>query len=451
MGQGGGCLHWCRAVCEVGFGMLLPVVILISGGFFLLYLKGFFLRYPILTIRAMFSREKGAKHSPLFELSLSLAGTLGVGNIAGVAVALAVGGAGALFWMWISALLSMILKYAEIVLALRYRVYKNGKKYGGPMYYMKKGIGGSLGKCLAWAFALLGVVSAFSMGSLVQMKAAADALSETFSFPALLFGVLSAGICARLLFGGYEKISRVTAIVIPLLSAVYLVMSARVLWIEAERIYPLCRTVLASAFSFSAASGGIFGFLFSTALRQGIAKGSFSHEAGCGTAPLAHAGADTKIPAKQGVLGIFEVFFDTIVLCTLTGFVILLAQGEHFTQTNGMKLVLDSFAHYYGESAYYIITLCVVLFALATIVCWGYYGKEMLSYLTHAHKASIIYTVLFSATAAVGAVMTENAVWQSSDVTVALMTALNLSAVFMLRKEVREETQAAGLCPPKLH
>ena len=442
-------MNWFSRVSDIGTGIVLPLFILYCGFYFTRFLGGFYLLHPARTLRLALSREGAGRVSPLRALSVSLAGTLGVGNIVGVAVALVIGGAGAIFWMWVSAFFSMILKYAEIVLALRYRIYKNGKKCGGPMYYMKKGVGGSLGKCLAWTFALLGVVSAFSMGSLVQMKAAADALSETFSFPALLFGVLSAALCARLLFGGYEKISRLTAIVVPLLSAVYLVMSVRVLWIEAERIYPLCRTIVMRAFSFSSASGGVIGFLFSASLRQGIAKGSFSHEAGCGTAPLAHAGADTNIPAKQGIFGVFEVFFDTVVLCTLTGLVILLAQGENFTQKNGMKLVLDSFAHYYGKSAYYIVTACVVLFALATVICWGYYGKEMLSYLSDSRKLSSVYTLLFSATAAVGAIMTENAVWQISDITVALMTALNLSAVFMLRKEVREETEAAGLCPPK--
>ena len=267
----------------------------------------------------------------------------------------------------------------------------------------------------------------------------------------MLFGIVSAVGCAVLLFGGYEKISRVTAVIIPCLSAVYLVMSVRVVWMEADRIYPLCRTILARAFSFSSSSGGILGFLCSRALRQGIAKGSFSHEAGCGTAPLAHAGADTKLPAKQGILGIFEVFFDTVVLCTLTGFVILLSEGENFTQTNGMRLVLDAFANYYGVAAYYIITPCIVLFALATVVCWGYYGKEMLSYLSKSHTAAVIYVLLFCAVAAAGAVMEENTVWQISDITVALMTALNLSAVWMLRKEVREETEIAGLCRSRRH
>ena len=442
-------MDWFARISDVGIGLILPAFILFCGCYFLKLLGCFFLVRPAGTLRLAFSREGRGGVSPLRALSVSLAGTLGVGNIVGVAVALMVGGAGAMFWMWVSAFLSMILKYAEIVLAMKYRIYENGKKYGGPMYYMKKGIGGTFGKVLAWSFALLGVISAFSMGSLVQMKAAADALSETFSFPALLFGGISALLCAFLLFGGYDKISHVTAAVIPLLSAVYIVMAVRIVWMHADGIYPLCKTIFARAFTPDAASGGIFGFLFSSALRQGIAKGSFSHEAGCGTAPLAHAGADTKIPAKQGILGIFEVFFDTVVLCTLTGFVILLTQGENFTQTNGMRLVLDAFASHYGNGSRFIITLSVLLFALATVVCWGYYGKEMLSYLTRSPAVLTAYTVLFCIFAAVGTVMKENTVWQISDVTVALMTALNLSAVFMLRKEVREETEAAGLCTPR--
>ena len=433
---------------EIGIGILLPLLIFCSGFYFTKFLGGFYLIRPARALRLAFSKEGKNGVSPLRALSLSLAGTLGVGNITGVAVAITLGGAGSLFWMWISAFFSMILKYAEIVLGMRHRIYENGKPIGGPMYYMEKGIGGILGKALAFIFAILGVISAFSMGSLVQMKAASDAISETFSFPALLFGILSAIFCAVLLFGGYEKISRLTAFLIPLLSAVYLIMALRIVWLESERIYPLCREIFKEAFSFSSASGGILGFLTAGAIRHGIAKGSFSHEAGCGTAPLAHAGAETKIPAKQGLLGIFEVFFDTGVLCSLTGFVILLSD-EPISGANGMKLVMDAFAHYYGPSARYIITVSVILFALGTVVCWGYYGKAMLSYMTKSPTASTFYILLFCAVSAIGTVMTESSVWQLSDLTVALMTLLNLSAVFMLRREIREETEAAGLCPPK--
>ena len=441
-------MEWFNRLSDVGIGILLPLIIVYSGFYFTKFLGGFYLLRPARTLRLAFSKENANGVSPLRALSVSLAGTLGVGNITGVAVALILGGAGSLFWMWISAFFSMILKYAEIVLGMRHRIYENGKSVGGTMYYMEKGIGGRFGKALAWLFALCGVISAFSMGSMVQMKAASDAISQTFSFPALLFGILTAILCAILLFGGYEKISRLTAFLIPLLSALYLVMAVRIVWLESERIYPLCREIFKEAFSFSSASGGIFGFFTSAALRQGIAKGSFSHEAGCGTAPLAHAEAETKIPAKQGIFGIFEVFFDTAVLCTLTGFVILLSD-EPISGTNGMKLVMDAFAHYYGASARYIITVSVILFALAAVICWGYYGKAMLSYLTKSSVVSFFYILLFCAVSLVGTVMTEGVVWQLSDLTVALMTLLNLSAVFMLRKQVREETEAAGLCPPK--
>ena len=435
-------------ISDVGIGILLPILIVCSGFYFTKFLGGFYLLHPARTLRLMLSKEGTGSVSPLRALSVSLAGTLGVGNITGVAVALMLGGAGSLFWMWISAFFSMILKYSEIVLGMRHRVYKNGRSLGGPMYYMERGIGGALGKTLAWLFALCGVISAFSIGSLVQMKAASDAISQTFSFPALLFGILSAILCAVLLFGGYEKISRLTAILVPLLSAVYLVMALRIIYMEADRLEEMCREIFRQAFSFSSASGGILGFLTCGALRHGIAKGSFSHEAGCGTAPLAHTGADTKIPAKQGILGIFEVFFDTAVICTLTGFVILLSE-EPLSETNGMKLVMDAFAQYYGQSARYIITLSVIFFALATVICWGYYGKAMLSYIIRSRALGVLYILLFCAVAAIGTVMTESAVWQLSDLTVGVMTLLNLSAVFMLRKEVREETQAAGLCPPK--
>ncbi len=443
-------MNHLKTVTDIGVGILLPLIILFAGIYFTKYLGGFYLIRPARTVRLLFSKEHGGGVSPLRALSVSLAGTLGVGNIVGVAVALLMGGKGALFWMWISAFFSMILKYAEIVLALRYKIHANGKNFGGPMYYMKKGIGGLLGKAFALLFALLGVISAFSMGSLVQMKAASDAMREVFSFPPLLFGVLTAGICLILLFGRYEKISRVTAVIIPILSGIYLFMAARVVWLEWENIPALMREITKEAFSFSAASGGILGFIFSDALRHGVAKGSFSHEAGCGTGALAHAGADTKIPAKQGILGIFEVFFDTLVLCSLTGFVILFAYNDMFPTENGMALVIGAFSKYYGEKAAYIISISVVLFALATVVCWGYYGKEALSYLTKSKLIAGVYIVLYCAVAAFGAVMSESAVWELSDITVAFMTVLNLSAVFWLRREVREETEAAGLCPPRM-
>ena len=429
-------MRWCQTVCEVGFGMLLPIVILISGGFFLFYLKGFFLRRPIATLRAMFSREKGAAHSPLFELSLSLAGTLGVGNIAGVAVALAVGGAGALFWMWISALLSMILKYAEIVLGLRYRKAENGEFLSSPMLYMKKGVGGKLGRC----FAAVGLFSAFSMGNTVQMNAAAEAMASAFQVPHVLSGIIFGVICGWILLSGARGASRVTAIIVPIMSAVYLFLSLRIVCLEWERLPSIFGMIFTDAFSADSAFGGALGFLFSEGMRQGVAKGAFTHEAGAGTAPMAHGGAETRLPARQGLFGIFEVFFDTIVLCTLTGLVILLACGEKFITDNGMLLAIYAFSRYYGKRAAYFISISIAVFAFASIVCWGYYGSRCLAEFTASARAKKIYLALYGVTCVIASVMREGILWAASDITVALMTAVNLAAVLWLKREVREET-----------
>lgn len=436
-------------LCDAGVGILLPLILVGCGLYFTVYLGGFYLLHPWKSLKLMFSREGTGKTSPLAALSVSLAGTLGVGNIVGVAVAIVMGGPGALFWMWISALLSMILKYAEIVLAMRYRSGEGESVRGGPMYYMKNGIGGKTGGIFAAVFALLGLLSSFSMGNIVQMNAASDAASSTFNFSKPIFGIVTAVICAVVIFGGFKGISRVTAVAIPVVSAVYLFISVRAVILDAGRIPEVMRTILQGAFSVSAASGGVVGFLLSGALRHGVAKGSFTHEAGCGTAPMAHVNSDTKIPAKQGLLGIFEVFFDTIVMCTLTGLVILLASDGEFITDNGMLLVIYSFSKYYGRKAAYLISASILLFAFATVICWAYYGKTCLCYFTASKKAEKVYLATYCAVTLLGAVMSQSMVWKFSDISVAVMTVLNLSAVVWLRREVREETECAGLCLPR--
>ncbi len=433
-------------VCDVGAGMLLPLCIFASGLYLTGYLGCFYLRHPIRTLGLML-RGGGARS--LRALSVSLAGTLGVGNVVGVGVAIVLGGAGALFWMWISAFFSMILKYAEIVLAMHYKVYEKGKFFGGPMYYMRDGVGGALGRLLASCFALLGVFSAFTMGNMVQMNAASSALSASFGVPKLLLGLLGAVLCAVLLMKGFDGISRVTAIAVPILSAVYILLSLRVVVCEYARLPAIFAEILSEAFDVGAAAGGAVGFLLTGALRQGVAKGAFSHEAGCGTAALAHAGAQTKRPAAQGTFGIFEVFFDTILLCTLTGLVILLAADDGLISENGMHLVIYSFARYYGRYASYFISAAIVLFALATVVCWGYYGKLCLGYLVRSSSAERFYDLIYSAAVIPAALLGESAVWALSDLSTALMTAVNLSAVLMLRRVVRAETKSAGVCLPR--
>ncbi len=433
-------MHLAGTITDIISGIMLPFLIMGSGIYFTGYLHGFHLLHPIKTMRFMLQKEKGSRTSPLRALSVSLAGTLGVGNIVGVGVAIAMGGAGSLFWMWISAFFSMILKYAEIVLALHHKNQKNNSAFGGPMYYMRDGIGGTFGKILAILFSALGLFSAFSMGNMVQMNAASEAMTSAFSVSPLVFGIFAAVMIGFLLKKGFHGISRVTSVLIPFLSLFYLMMSCRILFSEAERIPSLLLEIIQDAFSFSSASGGIFGFLLTGALRQGVAKGSFSHEAGCGTAPMAHMEADTKTPAKQGILGIFEVFFDTIILCTVTGLVILLACEKELITDNGMHLVIYSFSLYYGKKAVWFISLSIMLFAVATVICWGYYGKVCLSYFTASPFVIHTYDLFYPMAAVLGAVLSESFVWNLSDVTTSLMTVLNLTAVFWLRKDIKKET-----------
>lgn len=430
-------------VCDIGAGVLLPVAIFLIGAYFTRYLGFFYLRHPLKTAARMIPAER--RGEALRALSVSLAGTLGVGNIVGVGVAIVLGGAGAIFWMWVSALFSMILKYAEIVLAMHYKRYENGKPVGGPTYYMRDGVGGAFGRGMAACFAALCVFSAFTMGNMVQMNAAGTAVSSAFGVPRMLFGAVGAIVCCALLARGFEGISRLTAVVVPIVSMVFLILCLRVLVIEYARLPALLLTIVRDAFDVRAASGGAVGFFLTGAFRQGMAKGAFSHEAGCGTGAMAHAGAGTRYPAVQGVLGIFEVFFDTVLLCTVTGLVILLSSEGEPVSENGMHLVIFSFARYYGRRATYFISLAVMIFALATVVCWGYYGKLCLEYLTRSASASRIYELLYCLSVIPAAMLPETSVWMLSDLATALMTVLNLTAVLLLRRVVLARTKEAGL------
>ncbi len=443
---------WIRRMLDAGIGVMLPLLLIGCGLWFLWYLRGFFWTHPRRTASFALSRQGRGRVSPLRALSVSLAGTLGVGNIVGVAVALTLGGAGAVFWMWVSALCAMVLKYAEIVLAMRYRQTGKDGGYGGPMFYMRDGIGGKTGRGMAAVFAAVGAVSAFSMGNFVQMNAAADAAEQTFCVPRAVFGAVTALLCALLVFGGYEKISKCTAILVPLVSAAYLLLCLRAILADASRVPAIFREIVSDAFAPHATAGGVAGFLGNRAMRHGVAKGAFSHEAGGGTAPMAHAGADTKIPAKQGLLGIFEVFFDTIVICTMTALVILLARDGEWITENGMHLVIWSFSRVYGKFAALFLSAAILLFAVSTVICWAYYGKLCVGYLFPSRRVGTAYLGVYCAMIAGGVWLSQGAVWLFSDLSVALMTALNLAAVVWLRREVRTETEAAGLClplPPK--
>lgn len=411
-----------------------------GGAFFLFYLKGFFIFHPIKTVREMFRRTDKNGISPLRALSASLSGTLGVGNIVGVAVAMMIGGAGAVFWIWISAIVSMILKYCEITLGVKYRKKSAAGFEGGPMYYMENGIGGKFGKACGALFALAAVASSFSVGNIVQVYAASDAANIIFGMNELVFGLIFAAAIAFVIFGGFDRISRVTSVLLPVMSAVYILLCLAVTAKNAQLIPAFMKEIFSQAFVSESACGGALGFLFSRAFSEGVCKGTFSHESGSGTAPMAHANAQTDTPCRQGLLGLFEVFADTIVMCTLTAFVILAAWKGGAQNENGMGLVLDAFELGIGRGACYVIGLCILLFAFSTLICWAYYGKFCLSYLTRSKKAGKAYMAVYLACIAFGTLLSQEAVWLTADVAIAIMTSLNLPAMILLRKQIKHET-----------
>lgn len=389
----------------------------------------------------MFRRRDKGGISPLRALSASLSGTLGVGNIVGVAVAMIVGGAGAVFWIWISALVSMVLKYCEITLGVKYRQKSAAGFDGGPMFYMEKGVGGKFGKFCGAVFAAAGVVSSFAMGNIVQTSAASDAANIIFGANEFIFGAVFAVIIGLVIFGGFDRISRVTSVVLPIMSAVYLLLSLAVIILNTGLIPSLFTRIFEEAFEFESAFGGVLGFLLSKNVSEGVAKGTFSHESGSGTAPMAHANAQTDTPARQGLLGLFEVFADTIVICTLTAFVLLVAWEKGSECDNGMELVLSAFGNEIGAWAEYVIGASILAFAFSTVICWAFYGKLCLSYLTKSRKAPVFYIIIYLALIAFGTLLSQEAVWHTADFGVALMTALNLPALLLLRKEIKRETE----------
>ncbi len=460
--------------------IFLSAIILCGGAFFTFYLRGFFFLHPVKSARAMFRRSEKSGISPLRALSASLSGVLGVGNIVGVAVALILGGAGALFWVWASAVISMVLKYCEVTLGVKYRK-KSGEGYvGGPMYYMSEGLRSRAGTFFAFVFCTAGVVSSFALGNIVQVSAACDTANIIFGADKIFFAAVFCAVVGFVAIGDFSRISRATSVLLPLMSGVYLALCAAVILREFSLVPRVTARVFAEAFRADSALGGALGFLVSDGFSQGVAKGTFSHESGSGTAPIAHANAATDSPARQGLLGLFEVFADTIIMCTLSAYVILIAWEKGVHETGGMALVLRAFGTELGAWAEYVVGASIVLFAFSSVICWAFYGKSCLAYITRTKKRAVpaaarspieaniknrqsktarlgfiisfdtkkaerIYILLYLAFGVFGAVFSQDIVWKTADAAVALMTATNMPALFLLRREIRAETGTLGV------
>ena len=425
-----------------------PILLCCVGLYYTLALKGFFLLHPVRSLRLLFGGKREGGISPFRALTVALAGTLGVGNIVGVASALYMGGAGAVLWMLISALLAMVLKYAEITLALRHRrPLPDGGFTGGAPYYVEDGLKGlglpRSGKLLAAVFALLCLVNAVTMGSLLQVNAVAGAMEEGFGAPPLLTGIAVAALAVVTVLGGAKRISALTEKLVPVMTAGFLAVCVAVLILRRERIPAALAAIWEDAFTVHSAGAGLLGFLTARGVRFGVMRGLVSNEAGCGTAPMAHAAAHTDLPARQGLFGLVEVFVDTVLLCSVTALCILVSDsgpaafGEDVTHT-----AQAAFSSVLGEWAGGFFAVSILLFGVATVVSWAHYGMTCVQYLFKGGRraAEGVYVVALAASLAVGAVTAPTLAWTVADAAIAVMTLLNLAVLVLLRGEVKDET-----------
>ena len=382
--------------------------------------------------------------TPFQAVATALASTVGVGNIAGVATAIAVGGPGALFWLWISGILGMGTKFAEIVVALHYRERDaSGIMRGGAMYTLRK-IG------LPWLggiFALLTSLAAFGIGNMVQANSVAQSLQASFGFaPAIVGGVLVV-LAGVVILGGIRRIAAFAEILVPFMALVYVAGTLVVLLIHVDQVPSAFGLVFEGAFSGTAATGGFAGSTIMLAMRYGIARGLFSNEAGLGSAPLVHAAASTDHPVRQGMYGIFEVFVDTLLICTTTGLVILVT-GVWETGETGAALSGRAFAvGLPGTWGHLVVTSGLVLFAFSTLIGWSYYGETGIVYLLGS-RAAIPYRLLWLVFIYLGAVGSLHVVWDIADTLNGLMAIPNLISVLLsiplLRRLQREFFARSG-------
>ncbi len=427
------------------FGMGVPCALVLAGAFFSLRVGVTCVRHPVKMLRGMLARS-GSGTSPVRALTLALAGTLGVGNLVGVASAIWYGGAGAVFWMWISALVAMSLKYAEVVLAVSHRrTDADGKHRGGAMYYIadcfaSRGMAG-LGRVLAGAFAVLCVIDGVSMGCVIQTNAIGGVFEGICGIPGLATGAVLCILTAVIMLGGSERIMRATDFLVPIMTGGFVVLSCAVLILKAGEIPDALGAVFSAVFAPKSALGGIGGFAMARALRYGAMRGLVSNEAGCGTAPIAHACADVDHPAKQGFWGIFEVFADTLVLCSMTALVILISYDKVAAWgDNSIMMTVRAYTAVLGDWAGYFLCAAVLFFGFATVVCWGHYALEALSYLTTSRGARIGFICVFAVGAAVGTVAAPAALWEIADLAIGAMTLINLAVLFLMQREVRAWT-----------
>ncbi len=429
-----------------------PILLFGTGIFYWFRLRGFCCLHPLRCLRALRARPAAGGISPLRALTVALAGTLGVGNIVGVASALWLGGPGAVFWMPVSALVATVLKYAEITLAMRHRRTlpptdrESAPTYaGGAPYYIADGLSARgaprAGKFLAAAFAVLCLSTAVTMGGILQVNAVAGAVEEAFAVPPLAVGVAVAVLATVAARGGARRISALTERLVPLMTAAFLAACLAVIWLRRERVGEALAAVWAGVRTPAGVGGGLCGFALSRGMRYGVMRGLVSNEAGCGTAPMAHVTADTDSPATQGLYGVIEVFVDTVLLCTVTALAILVSDsGYEAFGDDAVRTAQAAFSSVLGSWAEGFFALSILCFGVATVLCWTHYGVTAVGYLSPRPTVRTVYLAVYAAALVLGSVTAPALAWTLSDVTIGLMTVLNLAVLVLMSGEVADET-----------
>lgn len=444
------------------WGIPLIALILLSGLFLTVRLKGVQFRKLPHAFKKMFANEKSGQHgevSSFAALCTALSATIGTGNIVGVATAVVAGGPGALFWMWLAALVGMATKYSECLLSVKYRqVTEDGHIIGGPFYYIEKGMGSKF-KWLAKIFAVFGVcVGLMGIGTFTQVNGIAGAVNNFFdadnSWTVSIFGIdyswtvviaaiVVAFFVALVIIGGIKRISSVAQVIVPFMAITYVILAVLIIGFNITKVPGAFATIVKSAFGVRAAAGGALGAMM-VAMQNGIARGIFSNEAGLGSAPIAAAAAHTDEPAKQGLISMLGTFIDTIIICTMTGLAIVIT-GAWDMGLQGVAVTTKAFQiglPFPGEVASFLLMICLIFFAFTTILGWDYYSEKCLEYLTGGRMGIVkAYRWVYIACVFFGPFMTISAVWTIADIFNGLMAIPNLIALLALNGVVVMETK----------
>ena len=425
------------------------LTLLIGTGLFLSIKTGFlqFSKFGYMmknTLLGVFSKNQHEKDnsgvSPFQAVATAMAGTIGTGSIAGLATAIVSGGPGAVFWMWVSALLGMITKYAEILLSIKFREKNDeGRWVGGPMYYIKNGL--KL-KWLAVLFAIFAMIACLGTGNATQSNSIAVALESTVGIKPWITGIVLTVIVAAVILGGMKRISSVNEKLVPVMAVFYVICAVIALILKIDKIPAAFALIFKEAFNFKAAAGGVAGYGIMLAMHYGFSRGVFSNEAGLGSAPIAHAASSTKSPVKQGLWGMFEVFFTTIVICTFSALIILTTDIWSTGQFQGSALSIASFNAIIPGVGGIVVTLSTIFFALSTILGWAYYGEVCMEFLSrNSKKAVLAYRCIYVAFVFIGTIGSLDLIWSISETMNGLMAIPNLIGIIGLYKIVKTVTK----------